>query len=535
MTQTDEERLTSALRRPETFGLVGDSDVGFIETHISRIFLAGDHAYKLKRRIDLSYVDFSSVEKRLAACQNELALNRRTAPELYLGLMPIFAEGDGFVLGELDEEGAGTGATDAVDWLVVMRAFDDSGLLANRAERGELTAAEIEPLAERVADFHATAAIRPKAAGAVAFDAVISEMNEELSASGVVAERSAIDRLTAAQHAALEECRALVDRRRAAGFVRRCHGDLHLNNIVWMEDRPVLFDCIEFNDAFAEIDMAYDLAFLLMDLAFRAEVAPALDGLANLALTVWLDHQPQVLIGAAYEGLQALPLMLSLRAGIRAHVLGRAARSALDRGEGADETVARAKAYFGFAEQALKAPEPYLVAVGGLSGSGKSTLARNLRPRLGGTLGAIHLRTDIIRKRLLGVALNAPLGPQGYTPEITQHTYRLLGHFARLALKAGFPVIVDGVMARHEERDALADLAREARVDFKGIWLDVPKETALARAKQRQAEAQDPSDAGPEIVERQFGYDLGRIAWKRVEAGGTREEAFEAACKELGV
>jgi predicted kinase len=302
---------------------------------------------------------------------------------------------------------------------------------------------------------------------------------------------------------------SLADRRRAIGAVRRCHGDLHLKNIYLGGHGPQPFDGIEFNDRLSCIDVLYDLSFLLMDLDFRDR-----RDLANLALNTWLWHSPER-DEAALQALALLPIYLARRGAIRAHV------DAASVPHIEDEAAARrerdlARRYQAYARALFPPPTPRLLAIGGLSGSGKTTLAMALAPQIGPTPGAVVLRSDVLRKRLAGVALDERMPAGRYTPDNAAAVYDELHRLAGIALAAGRSVILDGVYARPAERAAAEDVARGAGVGFAGLWLQAPAATLKQRVAARTGDA---SDATVAVVERQAGYELGEISWRRLDAG----------------
>lgn len=509
MTDRTDRTLIEFLSRAESYGLPAGTPVTHIETHISHVFLAGPHAFKLKKPVRFTFLDFSDVEKRRAACESEVELNRRTAPEIYLGIVPVCRMASGFRLGGDDGE--------AADWLVEMNRFAADGLLATMADEGRLTLPLIEALAEDIAAFHAKAEIRRDFGGAAMFLKIVegnaADMTPDIGPVFEAARAEAADR---ACRALVERHRALLDKRRDAGFVRHCHGDLHLGNVTEIDGHPVIFDCIEFNDRIARIDVLYDLAFLLMDLAFRARRDSRLAPHANRALNIWLDHMAADEIAAALEGLALLPLFVATRAIVRAKVTAAKARDE----ERPGPARGTARAYLDFAGEVLRPLPPRLVAVGGLSGTGKSTMAKALAPLLGDATGAVHLRTDIIRKRLFGVGALDRLPEEAYAAGAGERVYDEALRLARLALEAGQPVILDAVFARADERRAAADLAAGLDVSFTGLWLDAPAAILEARVAAREREGRDPSDAGVEVLRRQLGYDLGPMVWHKVDASG---------------
>lgn len=485
--------------------------VDTITTHASIVFLAGERAYKLKRAVKYSYLDYATPALRRKACEAELALNRRTAAALYLSVAPIRRT----PAGSLSLDGPGQ----PVDWVVVMRRFPQEALFSHLAERNRLTDQLTLDLADKVAAFHAEAAVEPRHGGAAGIAAVIRINDENLRRSPPCDVSSAdVDRLRDASRAALEKHAALLDQRRATGHVRRCHGDLHLGNICLIDDQPTLFDCIEFSDLIACIDVLYDLAFLLMDLSHR--------GLKRHCSQVFNRY---IDLTGDEDGVPALPFFMSLRAAVRAHVVATAAHSA----ESPDlrrRQLAEAKSYFDLADQLLRPRPPRLVAIGGLSGTGKSTIAAAIAGDLGIGPGARVLRSDVVRKRLFGQEPERRLPETAYSATVTAQVYAALEARAAALLAAGHSVIVDAVSASPQERAAIAEVARRAGASFAGFWLEAPTATLLARIGSR---GKDASDATADILRRQLGYDLGAIDWSRVDAGGPTEQVAQAVRRML--
>ena len=507
-----QQEVAAFLGDPRSHGGVA---VERVDTHAAMLFLAGDRAYKLKRAVRYPYLDYSTVDRRHAACVAELTLNRRTAPTLYLGVEPVVRRsGVGAGAGALALGGDGA----VLDWVVVMRRFPDDALLERMAERGALTDAVLRDLADAVAAFHRSAERRPDGGGAAAMRAVVGGNLEELRQSPALFAPDLLDQLARRSAEALERLAPLMDRRPADGFVRLCHGDLHLRNIVLLDGRPTLFDGIEFDLSFAAIDIAYDLAFLLMDLERRG-----LRGAANAVLNRWLDATGDI------DGLALLPLFLSARAAVRAKVATAASKLRADRAETA-ELEREAAGYLELAIRALTPPPPRLVAVGGLSGTGKTRLALALAPELGPMPGAVLLRSDVLRKRLFGAADTDRLPPEAYDAAVTRRVYAELGARARRVLATGHAAVADAVHARPEERADIAAAARDSGARFDGVWLDAPLETRVARVSSRRGDA---SDATAEVAKRQEAYDVGAIDWLRVDAGRDAADALAALRKRL--
>lgn len=481
-----------------------------IDTHGAALFLAGADVYKIKRAVCFPFMDFSSLEKRRAACENEIAVNRRNAPELYLGTVPIRRDAKGLHLG---------GAQGAIiEWAVHLRRFDETQTFDRLADRGALDLDLMADLAETIAAAHAHAPVGGNGVTQM-LRRRLEDTFDGLAASEIFpAEEVGALRQDCFALFATVEPRLIA--REKAGCVRLCHGDLHLRNIVLYEGRPVLFDAIEFDDSIATCDILYDFAFVLMDLWQRGLHLHA-NRLFNLYL--WRIRESE----SALEGLPALPLFLALRAAIRARVT--AALSRLEP-EARDARIAEAHRFFAAAQDFVKIKPVRLVAVGGLSGSGKSTLAKELAPLIGRAPGAVHLRSDIERKRLFNVSASETLPDEAYRPEISAKVYEQLRHLAELALQGGQSVIVDAVHAKPEERDALATLAARMKVPFTALWLEVPAEILVARV---EARANDASDAKALIVRAQLGWELGSVSWQKLDACRPLNELTETALKEI--
>ncbi|WP_174440000.1 AAA family ATPase [Azospirillum formosense] len=492
----------------------GGAAVERVETHAAIVFLAGERAYKLKRAVRYPYLDYSTADRRRAACLEELRLNRRTAPSLYLGLESVVRRTDGALAFGGEDAAGGT----ALDWLVAMRRFPQDALLDRVAERGGLDDVLIRDLADAVTAFHKAADPRPDGGGAVAMREVVDGNIAELRANPSLFPPERVESLADSSAEALDRLVPLLEERRRRGFVRHCHGDLHLRNIVILEGKPVPFDGIEFDERLAVIDVAYDLAFLLMDLE-RRRLRPLANAFLNRSLDATED----------YGALALLPLFLSARAAIRAKIA--ATTAALRHGEDVERrSQGEALAYLEQAVAALEPPPPRLVAIGGLSGTGKTQLARALAPSLGAAPGAVVLRSDALRKRLFGVGETERLPADAYTPAVTGRVYAGLLERARIVLAAGHAVVLDAVHARPEERSAVARLAEEAGVRFDGVWLDAPLDTRIARITARRGDA---SDATAEVAERQDVYDLGPLEWLRANAGRDAGETLAAVLERL--
>ena len=509
MVTEDQSAVVEFLASPAAHGGLS---VERIDTHSAIVFLAGQRAWKLKRAVRFDYLDFSSAARRKVMCEAEVHLNRRTAPALYHGVVPVTR----------DEHGSlaigGDGAP--VDWLVEMARFDQEALLDRLAAKGRLALDMMAPLADAVARFHEAAEPRSDHGGAGGMRWVI-----EGDASGFADYRdllhpSACARLTADSLAELDRRAARLDDRRGRGLVRQCHGDLHLRNIVWIDDRPTLFDAVEFNDEIACTDVLYDLAFLVMDLWRRQ-----LPRHANAVWNRYLSRTGDV------DGVSLMPLFLSCRAAVRAKTSATAARVQPDPRQ-SESLREHARTYLTLAERLLRSSPPVLIAVGGLSGSGKSTLAFALAPTVGAVPGALVFRSDSIRKRLAGVSELEQLGPEGYTPGVSARVYATLADRARLTITSGHAAIVDAVYARPEERDTIESIAADAGIPFVGFWLEAPEATLIERVEQRRM---DPSDADVAVVRRQLAQQIGAMRWHRLDASRLIDDVLRDALRALRV
>jgi aminoglycoside phosphotransferase family enzyme/predicted kinase len=504
-------RVITFLSSPSAFG-AGSARVDVIETHISVVFLTENRVYKLKRAIKRSILDFSTLDLRKEACKREVHINSQGAPGLYLGVVPVYQLASGALSLRAEENGA-----TIVEWLVEMRRFDEANLFSQMAEDKRLDRKVILDLADSIAVYHNRADVKYDYGGANASEAILKNLlNDELKQFvGSVFKPEIFDAVSDLAWATLKATAALLDQRQKNGCVRRCHGDLHLRNICLWQGKPSLFDAVEFNLDFANIDTAYDLAFLLMDLDEK--------GYRRLASFV-LNHY--MVRTADYSALGALPLFMAMRALVRAYVAAEtAAQIESEVATGTqhpdlEKMREEARHYMDLAHSYMHPLPPRIVAVGGLSGTGKSHMSRELAPYLGRAPGAIVLRTDVIRKQIYGIDPFGKLDAGGYSADMTKKTYAALHTYARQAIAAGCSVITDAVFAKQAERDALEDLAHDLGVSFQGIWLYVAPEVAKARIKQRTSTI---SDATTDIYDQQMAYDLGILTWAQIDSGRSRE------------
>lgn len=504
MGEQDQDAVKAFLSDPATYGLTGP--VERIDTHISHLFLIGARAFKLKRAVRLPYLDFSTPMRRLDLCKKELRLNRRTAPELYLRVRRITAGANGC---EFDGPGP------LLDAVVEMLRFDQDAIFDQMAQHGQLTSQHLDALAREITTFHATAPVDEMAKGADNIAAVL-KINEAGFRQSTVFTEDEISRLSAAFEVALQNHAAQLNDRARAGLVRRCHGDLHLRNICLYEGRVRLFDCLEFSDALATVDLLYDLAFLVMDLWHRG-----LRAAATRVVNRYFD-------ASGYEdGYILMPFFTALRAAVRAHVTATQAVSAIDNQAA---LVAEARAYFDLAEHLLEPKAARLVAIGGLSGSGKSTLAEALAPYLGRPPGARVLSSDRIRKAMFHVAPRDALPLEAYSAEVSARVYADMAKRAQRLLAEGVTVIADAVHDRTEDRTQIKAAAQAAGVRFDGLWLKADPDLLRSRLDTRDPGA---SDADAAVLAKQLARASTVRDWQTVSTSSSLADSLKVALSQL--
>lgn len=467
--------------------------VEIISTHASMIFLTDRSVYKLKQAVRFPYLDYSTPLRRHDACLAEFRLNSRTAPELYIGVRSITRDEHG----KLALDGTG----DMVDAVIEMQRFEDECLFDRMSQDGRLTPALLSDLAHRIAVFHKEAGVSLDHGGTQGIAGVLDINDRALRATGLVSDDAATAFSEKFQKA-LSHHSQVLEARRKSGKVRRCHGDLILRNICLWHGTPTLFDCIEFDENLATIDVLYDVAFLLMDL-WRGNQRQ----LANVLLNRYLDETDET------DGLGLVPFFMAIRATVRAHVTAAQAQHAP--ADTVESLLREARQYFDLAESLLTFAPPALVAVGGFSGSGKSLIASLIAPHIGSAPGARILNSDRIRKRIHGVPAEMHLPEAAYRSEVSERVYTTLRQEAERALRAGSAVVLDAVFDRADERDKVKQIALECHVPFSGFWLDASTELRASRVSARR---NDPSDATAEIVRLQAERDISGIDWIKIDA-----------------
>jgi aminoglycoside phosphotransferase family enzyme/predicted kinase len=491
----------------------GGCPVRRIDTHAAVVFLAGERAYKVKRAVQFPFLDYSTLAKRHAACLAELEVNQAFAPELYRRVIPIIRDAAGHL--RLGGDGL------PIEWVVEMRRFDEGRTLDRLAETLGIDDPLAVKLAAAVADMHRRVPVADATSWLAAVDRFLDQNDTAFRQAPQFFPADLALKLDQASRTALNRLRPLLLSRGRMGLVRRGHGDLHLGNIVLLDERPVPFDAIEFDPLIAAGDVLYDLAFLLMDLIERK-----LRRAANVVLNSYMAPIARL---EDFDGLAALAFFMSLRAAIRAKVT--AARLPNVEVSARPDVIAKARAYFRLAVDLLSPPSPKLIAIGGLSGTGKTSVARALAPIIGPVPGALVLRSDVERKRLFDVPEIERLPAEAYRPEVTEKMYRFLAQKAARIVAAGHSAIVDAVFARASERAMVTAAARDANIEFHALFLVADVETRIARVGARHPDA---SDADAAIARQQESYDLGRLSWTAIDASHSLDETIERARMAIG-
>jgi aminoglycoside phosphotransferase family enzyme/predicted kinase len=495
-------RLVAALVSGRAFG-VDPARVQLIETHISYVFLTGEFAYKLKKAVNLGFLDFSSLSARRVYCEEELRLNRRLAPELYLDVVPITGDIDAPVIG---------GKGRALEYAVKMREFPQDALASRMVARGELTPEDIDALASSVAAFHrAISVAAPRGAFGLPEEVLraalqnFAQLRPLLNSEPESADVDALERWTLREYAARA---ATMLRRREQGFVRECHGDLHLGNIALIDGKPVIFDCIEFNRQIRWVDVMSEVAFTAMDLEDRGH-----RNLGHRFINAYLE------ITGDYDGLAVLRFYLVYRAMVRAKI----ARLRAHQLGTVDARAAALREYVGYVELAKRysrQPCPAIVITHGLSGCGKTTLSQTLLE----LTGAVRIRTDVERKRALGdmhPRETSGIDTALYSLQATEATYTTVLALARAVADVGWIAIVDGTFLKRWQRELFRRLAAELHVTFVIVSFAANEATLRARIEQRQGVGRDASDADLAVLEHQL---------RTQEPLAAEELAYAVAC-----
>lgn len=471
MTEIAIPALIQQMLQPGFYPHAVTEPVQFIQTHISYVLLTGEYAYKLKKPVNFGFLDFSTLEKRQHFCQEELRLNRRGAAELYLEVLPITRTGEKYELG---------GKGKPAEYVLKMRQFPQESLLSSMFDRGTLQKSHLEELARVVAQYHKKAHINDyiRSFGEVAQIRITIDENYQQTEKYIGGPQTQLqfEQTKAYSDRFFVERQELFAQRIKGDYIRECHGDLHLRNIAWWQDRILVFDCIEFNEPFRFVDVMYDVAFTVMDLEARQR-----QDLGNVFLNTYVEQTGD------WEGLQVLPLYLSRQAYVRAKVNSFLLDDPGIPAEVKQEASQTAVAYYQQAWEYTKPRQGKLILMSGLSGSGKSTTARYLSHQL----GAIQIRSDAVRKHLAGIPLQSKGRDEIYTPEMTQKTYGRLLYLGTILAKKGFCVILDAKYDRRQLRQEIINQAKANNIPLQIVQCEAPLAVLQQRLQNRSGDIAD--------------------------------------------
>ncbi len=479
--------LIQALQNPEIYNHpVSSFEV--IETHISWIVLTGDYAYKIKKPVNFGFLDFSTLALRHHYCQQELALNRRLAPQLYIDVITI---------GGTPEQPVLNSADNAIEYAVKMRQFSQAAQLDRVLARHELQPTQIDELADTIAAFHLQIEVAPKESSFGTAAAILAPMVENFQQIcpllSNAEDQARLQRLEQWSHQTFERLRPRFEARKRDGFIRNCHGDMHLGNIALVDDAVVIFDCIEFNDNFRWIDLISELAFTTMDLIDRGQ-AP----FAARLLDRYLQRTGD------YAGLALLPFYQVYRALVRAKIaVLRAQQSGLS-ATARTELIKQYRDYTLLAERFTSKKQPTLLIAHGVSGSGKTTLTQPVLEQF----GMIRLRSDIERKRLFNLTAEARTNTTTdggiYSSNASQLTYNHLLDTAKQLCQEGYDVIVDATFLKRAQRQPFNALARELGIPFIILHFYAAQALLQQWIEERSRLGKDASEATIEILQQQL-------------------------------
>ena len=478
------QALITALQNPALYPHPVD---GFqlIETHISWVLLTGEYAYKVKKPMNFGFLDFTQLDQREHFCNEELRLNQRLTDGLYLDVLPITGSAEAPQIG-------GEGV--AIEYALKMRQFPQGQMLSTLQANGELNAEHIDQMARQIAEFHLQTPKVPAAQPYGSPESVMAPVEQNFEQIRPFLSDKAdllqLDNLQAWARSSFERLKGLFEARKANGFTRECHGDIHLGNATLIDGKVVIFDCIEFNEPFRMTDVWADTGFLAMDLEDRG-----LKCLAHRFVNQYLE------LTGDYEGLEVLNFYKAYRALVRAKVALFSMPANAD-GVQRATTLRTYRNYANLAESYSAIPSRLLAITHGVSAVGKSHVAM----RLVEALGAVRVRSDVERKRLFGEQQATLSGQQDagiYDQDASAATYQRLHDLAGTILRAGFPVVLDATYLKHAQRQAAAEVASATGVPFLVLDCQAPEAVIASWLAQRQAEKTDPSDATLEVVKAQ--------------------------------
>jgi aminoglycoside phosphotransferase family enzyme/predicted kinase len=471
MTESTLPDVIQAMLKPEFYPHPVSEPIELMQTHVSYVLLTGDYVYKLKKPVNFGFLDYSTLDKRKHFCEEEIRLNQRGAKELYLEVLPISAHNGKLGFGNDGE---------IVDYALKMVQFPQENLLSNMFAAGTITEAHIEEMGKIVADFHAGAATSDYISSFGQVSKVRESVDENYQQTekyiGLAQTQQQFDETKAYTDRIFSQRPELFTNRRDGGFIRECHGDLHLRNICLSDGKIRLFDCIEFNEPFRFVDTMYDVAFAVMDLEARGR-----KDLANRFLNTYVEQTGD------WEGLQVLPLYLSRQAYVRAKVTSFLLDDAGIPQADKDAAAQTAGDYYRQAWAYTSPKQGKIIMLSGLSGAGKSTLGKQIAKETGG----IHLRSDAVRKHLGGIPLSAKGDDKLYSPAMTAQTYLRLLELGTTLAQQGYTVILDAKYDRVSLRQPVIDMAKSQNTPLQILHCTAPEEVLRDRLNKRQGDIAD--------------------------------------------
>ncbi|MEL7316201.1 MAG: AAA family ATPase, partial [Cyanobacteria bacterium J06559_3] len=472
--------LIQQMLQPEFYPHPVETPIQLIQTHISYVFLTGEYAYKVKKAVDFGFLSYATLEKRHHFCHEELRLNKRAAAPIYLEVLPIAQEGETHILGSTENP---------VEYTIKMRQFPQSTLLSRMFERDELTEALLRQLAEAIARFHQSAEVNDHIRSFGILEKVRQPFDENYEQTvdfiGGPQTQQQFDETKAYTDKFFATQQTLLQQRVSQDKIRACHGDLHLDNICYWQNQLLLFDCIEFNEPFRFVDVMYDIAYTVRDLTVRGR-----PDLAAAFISHYVEHTGD------WEGLQILPLYVSRQAYVRAKILSFLLNDPGVSTEAKQQASTEAAEHYKLAWTFIHPQQGRIFIMAGLSGSGKSTVARELSRQL----GAIHLRSDAVRKHIAGIPVEQRGDDTLYTPEMSHQTYDRLIALGVLLASQGYTVILDAKFDRETTRQAAIAQAQSQSLDLTIVHCTAPPETLKQRVQARQ---HDIADATLAVLEKQ--------------------------------
>jgi len=486
-------------------------DIERIETHGATVLLGKYHAIKMKKAVHFDHMDYGTVEQRRIFCEKELTLNKKSAPTLYLEILPIYASIDTVYSFKTGDH--------PIEHLLKMRRFPKGNRLDEYINREDFSFDLQEKLADAVISLHTTAKIVASEENVPNFNGVIHKNFQQLDGfCPDILELKDVQNYRQNLKNFVKKQDTLLTSRITDQWVRWGHGDLHLQNICLLDGEPLLFDAIEYQDDFVISDILYDLSFLLMDL-WERDLRAAANSIFNRYLTgMKCMTKPQ-----GFQGLQLLPFYLSMRAGIRTHVAGNRFLQS-DDAKSRKEYAIQTRQLFDSSRSHLSPPPPRMIAIGGFSGSGKSTLARNLAPFIGAAPGAIRIRSDEIRRQLIGWDEYSKMPQSAYTSEQSAAVYKQMELCAKAILQTGHSVILDAVLDREIDQKSFEQVATDLHLPFTGIWLNVDQQVMKKRIEGR---SRDASDATVQVLEQQISRNNKKNStWHQLDGSGTPQQSL---------